>query len=276
MKKALPPVIACAVIVIILRLLSLFSFTYSQIVYSAVSIVLFIGGSFVLKLSEEKKSRLRRFLKFRLVKLTDIPVVFWMTLTVISGSFLLNLLSLNVFTSLGVDIGDNVLSAYDTKNLWLSVVTLGVLPAVLEELFFRGAMMSVLSKEKTIFAVLISSALFALVHGSFYLTFSNFFAGVAFGITVYITDSILASILTHFLNNIMAYTLFTYSGKLATTGFDNGILFIILFVFLISLYGAVSVTAKRYKRSLNESKPIINEGEIIWEKRKEERQSKKY
>ena len=275
MKKVLPPLILSAIIVIALRVLSLFSFEYSQFVYSAVSVILLLGGSFILKLFAEKKTRLIRFFKLRFVKRKDLSIVFWMTLTVISGSFMLNILSLDLFSAIGLDVEGNMLAAYDTENMWLSLLTLTVIPAILEELFFRGATMSVLSKEKTVAAIFISALLFALVHGSLYLIFSSFFAGIIFGITVYLTDSIFASMLTHFLNNIMAYILFTYSSLLSDAGFDDTIFFVTVLVFLISVYGAISVTAKRYKKDLNERKPIINEGELIWERRKEKRSSKK-
>ena len=275
MRKILPPLILSAVIVILLRVLSLFSFEYSQLVYSAVSIVLLLGGSFILKIFAEKKIRLIRFFKLRFAKQKDIPIVFWMTLTVISGSFMLNILSLDLISAMGLDIEGNMLAAYDTENMWLSLLTLAVIPAIFEELFFRGATMSVLSKEKTAATIFISATLFALAHGSLYLILSSFFAGIVFGITVYLTDSIYTSMLTHFLNNIMAYILFTYSNLLSDAGFDDMILFATVFIFLISVYGAIAVTAKRYKKELSENKPIINEGELIWERRKEKRSSKR-
>ncbi len=275
MKKILPPLTVSAVIVIALRVLSLFSFKYSQLIYSAVSIVLLLGGSFILKIFAEKKTRLIRFFKLRFAKQKDLPIIFWMTLTLISGSFMLNILSLNFFNAIGINVDGNMLAAYDTENMWMSLLTIAVLPAIFEEIFFRGATMSVLSKEKTASAIFISAALFALVHGSLYLIFSSFFAGIVFGITVYLTDSIYTSIMTHFLNNIMAYILFTYSNLLSDAGFDETILFVTTLIFLISVYGAISITARRYKKDLNERKPIINEGELIWERRKEKRSSKK-
>ncbi len=275
MRKILPPLILSVIIVVTLRVLSLFSFAYSQLVYSAVSIVLLLGGGLILKLFSEKKIKTIRFFKLRFVKRKDIPIVIWMAATVISGSFLLNILSLDMFSALGFNVEGNMLAAYDMENLWLSILILAVIPAITEELFFRGATMSVLSKEKTAAAIFISAALFAFVHGSLYLIFSSFFAGIVLGITVYLTDSIYAPMLTHFINNIMAYILFTYSTMLSDAGFDDTIMFVTVFVFLISVYGAISVTARRYKKELNEKKPIINEGEIIWEKRKEKRSSKK-
>ena len=198
-----------------------------------------------------------------------------MTLTVISGSFFLNLLSFDLFTALGLDLSKNVMTSYDTDNLWLSVLTIALLPAIFEELFFRGAILSVLSNKKKASSIFISAALFALVHGSLYMIPSSFFAGIVLGITVYLTESIYTAMLVHFINNIMAYFLFAYSRVLSDAGFEESIMLATVLVFLISIYGAISVTAKRYKKELNSKSTIINEGERIWEERKGKRLSKK-
>lgn len=275
MKKVLPPLIFSAIIVAVLKTLSLFSFTHSEIIYSAISTVLLILGSIFLKPFSEKKVKFIRFFKLRFAKSKDLSIIPWMTLTVISGSFFLNLLSLDLFTALGLDISENVMTSYDTDNLWLSVLTIAFLPAIFEELFFRGAILSVLSNKKKASSLFISAALFALVHGSLYMIPSSFFAGIVLGITVYLTESIYTAMLVHFINNIMAYFLFAYSRVLSDAGFDETIMLATVLVFLISIYGAISVTAKRYKKELNSKSTIINEGERIWEERKGKRLSKK-
>lgn len=275
MKKVLPPLIFSAIIVAVLKTLSLFSFTHSEIIYSAISTVLLILGSIFLKPFSEKKVRFIRFFKLRFAKSKDLSIIPWMTLTVISGSFFLNLLSFDLFTALGLDLSKNVMTSYDTDNLWLSVLTIALLPAIFEELFFRGAILSVLSNKKKASSIFISAALFALVHGSLYMIPSSFFAGIVLGITVYLTESIYTAMLVHFINNIMAYFLFAYSRVLSDAGFEESIMLATVLVFLISIYGAISVTAKRYKKELNSKSTIINEGERIWEERKGKRLSKK-
>lgn len=275
MKKVLPPLIFSAIIVAVLKTLSLFSFTHSEIIYSAISTVLLILGSIFLKPFSEKKVRFIRFFKLRFAKSKDLSIIPWMTLTVISGSFFLNLLSFDLFTALGLDLSKNVMTSYDTNNLWLSVLTIALLPAIFEELFFRGAILSVLSNKKKASSIFISAALFALVHGSLYMIPSSFFAGIVLGITVYLTESIYTAMLVHFINNIMAYFLFAYSRVLSDAGFEESIMLATVLVFLISIYGAISVTAKRYKKELNSKSTIINEGERIWEERKGKRLSKK-
>lgn len=275
MKKILPPLIFSAIIVAVLKTISLFSFTHSEIIYSAISTVLLILGSIFLKPFSEKKVRFIRFFKLRFAKSKDLSIIPWMTLTVISGSFFLNLLSFDLFTALGLDLSENVMTSYDTDNMWFSVLTIALLPAIFEELFFRGAILSVLSNKKKASSIFISAALFALVHGSLYMIPSSFFAGIVLGITVYLTESIYTAMLVHFINNFMAYFLFAYSRVLSDAGFEETIMLATVLVFLISIYGTISVTAKRYKKELNSKSTIINEGERIWEERKGKRLSKK-
>ena len=177
MRKILPPLIVSAIIIIALRVLSLFSFEHSQIIYSAASVVLLLVGSFVLKLFSEKKVRLIRFFKLRFSKTKDIPIIFWMTVTVITSSFMLNLFSLNLFKTMGLNVEGNVLAAYDTENLLLSVLTLAVIPAIFEEIFFRGAALSVLSKEKKSIGDNYFSIPFCLRSRIIVYVFQQFFCG---------------------------------------------------------------------------------------------------
>ena len=132
-------------------------------------------------------------------------------------------------------------------------------------------MLSALSTERTIMAILVSSVFFAAVHGSIYYFVSNFFAGIIFTLMVYITGSLFVSMIAHFLNNILSYVLFVYSSRLTTVGFDAIVVWGLAFIFLVALYNTVGATAKKYKEKLKLDRPLVNEGELLWEKRKEKR-----
>ena len=88
---------------------------------------------------------------------------------------------------------------------------------------------------------------------------------------VYITGSLFVSIIAHFLNNILSYVLFVYSSRLTTVGFDAIVVWGLAFIFLVALYNTVGATAKKYKEKLKLDRPLVNEGELLWEKRKEKR-----
>ena len=92
----------------------------------------------------------------------------------------------------------------------LSVLFLCVMPAICEELLFRGIVLGgFLKKLKPVSAVLLSAVLFALVHMSIYSTVHQFIIGVLLGMIFYITGKIIYCMIFHFINNF-AVVLFTY------------------------------------------------------------------
>ncbi len=82
-----------------------------------------------------------------------------------------------------------------------------LLPAVGEELFWRSAVLSLLRREGKGVAVLLSSILFALLHGAPARAPYALVAGGILALTVLLTESLLPAILYHFLNNALSLAL---------------------------------------------------------------------
>lgn len=82
-----------------------------------------------------------------------------------------------------------------------NVVVLAVLPAVFEELIYRGMLLNGLRKFGDGFAIVVSSLLFSLAHGSPVQTIYQFVLGMVFAFIVVKTGSVILSMITHFLNN---------------------------------------------------------------------------
>ncbi len=80
---------------------------------------------------------------------------------------------------------------------------LAVLPAVGEEMIFRGVLMRTLHRRnrRIGMAIAITSFIFAMVHYNPYGLFAIFFAAVLLGYIYYLTGSLWMSILAHLLNN---------------------------------------------------------------------------
>lgn len=89
----------------------------------------------------------------------------------------------------------------------LIFIRLVVVPAIFEELFFRKAVLNASKKFGTIFAIIISSVLFGLIHLNFYQAIGAILAGVIFAIITLKTGSILPSIILHAFGN--SYSFFT-------------------------------------------------------------------
>lgn len=90
-----------------------------------------------------------------------------------------------------------------TNGWWLvlNLVVLALIPAICEELLYRGIIMNGLRKFGDVGAIFISALFFALAHGSAMQFFYQFILGVVLSAVVIKTGSIVASAVVHFLNN---------------------------------------------------------------------------
>jgi sodium transport system permease protein len=98
--------------------------------------------------------------------------------------------------------------------LWLVWLVIAVTPALCEELFFRGLILSGLRRLGLGPALVTCALLFGLAHSSIYRLIPTFFVGVLLSWLVWKTGSIWTSIVAHALNNVIAATL-VYNKTLA-------------------------------------------------------------
>ncbi len=100
-------------------------------------------------------------------------------------------------------------------DLLVNIVIMALLPAMAEELFFRGALFRVLFRlsGKPWMAILISSIIFALLHGTVFKIVPIFTLGLLLGTIYYTSGNLWYSIAIHFLNNAFAVLSVYYSGS---------------------------------------------------------------
>ena len=91
--------------------------------------------------------------------------------------------------------------SFTNLNYFVSLFTLAVVPAIVEELAFRGIILSSYKNNPVLTGVLMSSFYFGIMH----LTITQFFyaiaGGILFSLLVKVTKSIYSSILIHFIFN---------------------------------------------------------------------------
>ena len=92
-------------------------------------------------------------------------------------------------------------------SLVLNLVSTAVLPALLEEMVMRGYVLGALRRYGDKLAVILSAALFGLIHGNVLQLPFAFVLGLVFGWLVVQTGSIWPSVVLHFGNNAMAVLL---------------------------------------------------------------------
>ena len=107
-------------------------------------------------------------------------------------------------------------SATEMTEKFLNVSTIGgilgnifvmaIVPAVSEELFFRGCIQKTLTDRmrNKFLAIAVSAFIFSAAHMEFYGLIPRFILGIILGYVFYYTGNILMSMLLHFINNSIA------------------------------------------------------------------------
>ncbi|HMO62001.1 MAG TPA: type II CAAX endopeptidase family protein [Ferruginibacter sp.] len=97
------------------------------------------------------------------------------------------------------------------NNFWdyiVAVIVIALLPAVFEEVLFRGAMQSLFSRwtRMPVFSIVLTAIIFSAVHGSYLGFLSRFALGFVLGWMYYRSGNIWLNIIAHFVNNALAVT----------------------------------------------------------------------
>ena len=129
------------------------------------------------------------------------------------------------------------------KDYLVAMFIIALLPAIVEETFFRGAMQQLFTDwfAKPWLAILVTSILFSAIHMSYFGFLTRAMLGGVLGLLFYYGKSIWLNILAHFINNGIAVTSLYFSsmkGKLTKEDLDDHFplwLSVIAITFLIYL-----------------------------------------
>lgn len=105
-----------------------------------------------------------------------------------------------------------------TKSIWglmVNLIMIAVIPAIGEELFFRGILQKFFIDwtKNPLRGILIVAFLFSFFHLQFYGFLPRFYLGVLFGLMYYWSGTIWLPIIAHFINNGAAVLVYFFFGK---------------------------------------------------------------
>lgn len=95
----------------------------------------------------------------------------------------------------------------DLQGYLVSIFSLAILPAVFEELLFRGIILKGLKQAGKTFSIVMSAVMFALFHLSISQTIYPLLMGLLLGGIMYKENNILYTIIVHFVSNFITLTL---------------------------------------------------------------------
>ena len=98
----------------------------------------------------------------------------------------------------------------------ISLISMAVLPAVCEELVFRGVLVNCLKEKGHTFAIIMSSVMFSMFHFSLSQLIYPLCFGIILSIVYLKTKNILFPILLHFINNALTISIQYFSTSTST------------------------------------------------------------
>ncbi len=174
----------------------------------------------------------------------------------VSGIFL------NLFSGAGIELTapeNNIPSGLIGRIIY--AVTVAVVPALCEEAAIRGAVMQPLRKYGDTFAIVMSSFVFAMLHGNLVQAPFALIVGMAIGYTVCLTESLWTGIAIHFVNNlysVFAAILFEDITDEATLNAVFNIMLLVLYA--VTIVGSVGFVIVRGKMRLEKKYTFLSGG----------------
>ena len=124
----------------------------------------------------------------------------------------------------------------------LGLIVYALLPAIAEELVFRGIIQKGLSSRYNAFTtIFLSSVMFVLMHGSLQQTLYQFVLGIMLGYLAHVGGSIIYSMILHFLNNalVVVFSCFDIVGYISGSDTIYYNIFSVIFPFMLFILGCI-------------------------------------
>ncbi len=109
---------------------------------------------------------------------------------------------------------EKLLNTDSIGGLLVNLIVIALIPAVGEELTFRGVVQQGLTRRMNPHvAILLSAAIFSFIHFQFYGFLPRLFLGMVLGYMFYVSGALWTSMLMHFLNNGFAVVVYYLNNK---------------------------------------------------------------
>lgn len=194
---------------------------------NTVTSTILVQGSILLPIvlfcvfTKQNPLKLIRFKKFNFLSALLVIVLVYCMLPLIS---LANIISMFFATNV---IGATIEETMVTSGLLGSLALMAMTPALVEETTFRGAIYNTLKGSRPIIAIIISAFIFGLMHMNFNQMAYAVVLGIIMAIVLEATDSIVATMMMHFIYNgnsvVLLYLLPKMMKYLQTAAGDSGV-----------------------------------------------------
>lgn len=136
--------------------------------------------------------------RFRKIRPISVLLLIVLTLFLIPVMSFVNALSLLYVKDTTTDMMTIIMQ---NSPFLLSIFAIAIVPCILEESVYRGIFYNEYSKYNKVGAIFLSAFLFGVLHGNFNQFTYAFFMGILFALVIEATDSIISTMIIHFIIN---------------------------------------------------------------------------
>ncbi len=132
-------------------------------------------------------------------------------------------LSMQALEETAKKIVEKFLITNSYSALFVNILIIAILPAIGEELFFRGTVQRILLRwtSNPHVGIFLASAIFSFIHFQFYGFIPRLLLGMVFGYLFFWSKNIWYPIIAHFINNAVAVILYFFYNDLQGTPFAD-------------------------------------------------------
>ena len=185
-------------------------------------------------------------ISLRLNKFSFLQALIIMLLA-IAGQFIIAIPIIPIQLQLGVPTS---FAPIGVTEILMGFMAITIIPAVLEEVLFRGVLFGGMERQSTMLAVVFSSFVFALLHANILNFFGYVFLGLMTVMVMLRTNSIYAAIFYHFIFNLTAFILGVTASQIPLSVSFIVWLFlssVVVFIVSIFIFRLLTPNAQKYR-----------------------------
>jgi membrane protease YdiL (CAAX protease family) len=141
---------------------------------------------------------IKEALRFKKISFSNVMLLIVFAFLIMPLMAFINAVSMLFATNF---ISDTMTDIIQNNNLLLSLFVIAFIPCLFEESIYRGLFFNEYRKQNTLKAILLSALLFGLLHMNINQFSYAFILGIVFAFVVEATDSIVSTIIIHFVIN---------------------------------------------------------------------------
>ena len=213
--------------------------------------ILFLGLPFLISYIILKKRKITGMIPLGTTynKKASAYIVMFMLPVVMLSTMFINYVSIIIqgISGLSFESGLENIRFTGPLEIIMAVISMALVPAIIEEFVVRGVILQPLRRYGDMFAVVVSALIFSFMHGNMVQIPYAFVGGIYFGLVAVATGSIWPTIILHFLNNLFSVIVTAVDCNVSMAAANVVAITMTLIMVIVGIVGAVLFYRMNYK-----------------------------